>query len=256
MQTHIIRQLNQLNRDFYAIVGQEFVATRQQAWAGWTELRPYLETLMQRGQPLRVLDLGCGHGRWLQFLQKTWPHVEFEYFGIDSDAGLLTEAKRTFQTTAQTHWQQLDLVEELLNKKLPTSLAEFCPQPDLIVAFGLLHHLPSTELRASFFQNLANLSQPHTQIVVTAWQFLHLPRLTSRAVGAQAIGLTDADLETGDYLLDWQRGQSAVRYCHLTTPEELASYVEAALLQTTATFEADGADHHTNLYWVGQKSHI
>jgi SAM-dependent methyltransferase len=79
-----------------------------------------------RAQPgQRVLDVGCGPGRLLPFL----PNVS--YAGIDASASYLATARARFP---QGRFEQLDLEGDC--STFPDR--DF----DLILAFGLLHHLP------------------------------------------------------------------------------------------------------------------
>ncbi|MGA3324794.1 MAG: class I SAM-dependent methyltransferase [Terriglobia bacterium] len=79
-----------------------------------------------RAQPgQRVLDVGCGPGRLLAFL----PDVS--YVGIDASASYLATARARFP---QSRFEQLDLEGDC--STFPDR--DF----DLIVAIGILHHLP------------------------------------------------------------------------------------------------------------------
>ena len=69
------RYLNDLNRRFYETVAIDFDATRQQAWAGWERLLPYLHA------PLSILDIGCGNGRFGAFLAERIGKDRLRYVG-------------------------------------------------------------------------------------------------------------------------------------------------------------------------------
>ncbi|MGL4648608.1 MAG: hypothetical protein ACRC1H_04315, partial [Caldilineaceae bacterium] len=58
----VVEQLLALNRSFYAQVGSEFDATRQNIPAGYARVVHAAPT-PQGDLPLRVLDVGCGNGR-------------------------------------------------------------------------------------------------------------------------------------------------------------------------------------------------
>ncbi|MFN7209248.1 MAG: class I SAM-dependent methyltransferase, partial [Aggregatilineales bacterium] len=77
------RALNALNRAFYAQAAENFDESRGRAWNGWRRLLPHLEGLPV---PRRILDVGCGNGRFGRFLARHLPQVR--YHGMDNNAAL------------------------------------------------------------------------------------------------------------------------------------------------------------------------
>ena len=61
MKDDTARRLLAINRSFYQRHAADFARTRRQAWAGWQRLLPLL-----RGRA-RLLDVGCGNGRFGRF---------------------------------------------------------------------------------------------------------------------------------------------------------------------------------------------
>ncbi|MGV2437992.1 MAG UNVERIFIED_CONTAM: class I SAM-dependent methyltransferase [Anaerolineae bacterium] len=80
MQQATIDHLNQLNQAFYRTTAQDFSETRQTAWQGWARLSAFLPAVT----PLRVLDVGCGNGRFAHFLHQHNPTLPIHYHGIDT----------------------------------------------------------------------------------------------------------------------------------------------------------------------------
>ncbi|MCB0023555.1 MAG: class I SAM-dependent methyltransferase, partial [Caldilinea sp.] len=88
MRQAVQQRLLDLNRQFYAIVADEFDRTRQGLPAGMVMLaRQLAATLPASG---RVLDVGCGNGRFARALAEAG--VAAHYTGIDGDARLLALA--------------------------------------------------------------------------------------------------------------------------------------------------------------------
>ena len=83
-----IKKLNQLNRDFYQQVAIDFDQTRQHLWPGWNKLISHLQQLQTKHKPLKVLDLGCGNGRFGQFLANSFPGIKINYLGVDNNPQL------------------------------------------------------------------------------------------------------------------------------------------------------------------------
>src|SRR5690606_31558787 len=102
---------------------------------------------------------------------------------------------------------------------------------DVVTAFGLIHHLPSFELRQQLVEALLNLIRPGGVLILAAWQFMTVERLKEKVINPQTLSLNPADLEPRDYILDWERGAHSYRYCHWVTPEELQQLLQPALSQ-------------------------
>ncbi len=249
MNHTLIRRLNYLNQDFYSITAQQFSATRQTPWAGWEQLLPFLEKIcLDSTRPIRVLDIGCGNGRFAHWLSDHFPTNSFEYLGIDSSEQLLSEASQLTVPHVSVSTRHVDVVEALLKSGTFIKESAF----DVIVSFGVIHHIASKELRANLLSQINAKLVKGGVGVITFWQFDHIPNLLERQFSATDLGMEE--LEKNDYILDWQRGVRAYRYCHLTTKAEVKELVAHAQLEVVKQFEADGNDAATNHYLVITKS--
>jgi SAM-dependent methyltransferase len=135
---------------------------------------------------------------------------------------------------------------------------------DLVVAFGLLHHVPRLQLRRQFLQQAAALLTNAGQFIFTTWRFNHIDRLRKRIVEpgsdefkhfSQAYGLDEGDLDLGDYILNWVKKELAYRYSHDYSRQEIEELVADAGLQLVDSFRADGRTEDQNEYFVCQKKH-
>jgi tRNA (uracil-5-)-methyltransferase TRM9 len=247
MNTALIRQLNLLNQQFYQKVGQSFSDTRQHPWPGWEVVWSHLQTQFEKPQPARVLDLGCGNGRFAKFLASKTKH--FSYLGIDQDEQLLEFARQELEhhVLDSTTLLKLDLIDALLtNDHLPQVTGQF----DVIVLLGVLHHVPSHQLRQKLLQILRNLLTPTGTLVVTCWQFQHSRNLMTRQVSPATLAVDSAELEPNDYFLTWEREVPATRYCHLIDQSEQDQLVEEVGLKKISRFVADGFFSKANEYLV------
>lgn len=248
MNQQTITQLNQLNQDFYQQTATDFSNTRQKAWSGWIQVAQIVKNdlacLKSDPSSASVLDVGCGNGRFGAFLKQEFPLANLNYYGVDSSDELLKLAQEKLATIYSE--QALHLIEVDL-------LHDFDPiEADLICLFGVMHHLPSFELRRHILTTLAKQLKPGGILVFTAWQFDRLPNLMNRQLEPVSVGLDPAELEPNDYLLTWERGSSATRYCHLLQEPELGELITALDLELLADFSADGADAQLNRYLVLQ----
>jgi tRNA (uracil-5-)-methyltransferase TRM9 len=238
MQAEIIERLNEINRQFYATTATDFDATRGQAWVGWSALLELMGTIER---PLRVLDVGCGNGRFGLFLAEQDVPVSF-YHGIDNSPDLLAYAEKSLQGRIP---HQLDEQDVILN---PMNAGQY----DLVVAFGLLHHVPSKTHRLDFVGRLAGHVADEGTLCFACWRFYEFERFQSRVV-AWGDDLKP-HVEANDYLLDWRRGETALRYCHYIDDDEqseLESQAEAIRgLNFLTRFRADGFTGTVNAYSI------
>lgn len=228
MDESTIRKLNEINRRFYETTAEAFDATRQQPWEGWERLTDYCK----RG--MKVLDVGCGNGRFGAFLAGRLGKNGFSYTGIDSSAALLERAKVTLEGV-DTRFELRDIVEQGLGEG----------QYDFVGLFGVLHHVPGEARRVALLRQLSERVAAGGVLVFTEWRFMEVANLRER-VAAWDAGM---QVEGGDYLLDWRRGERALRYCHAVDDAEHTRLTEATGLKLVSEYRADAA----NLYTVLQR---
>jgi tRNA (uracil-5-)-methyltransferase TRM9 len=245
MEAEICQKLIALNRHFYQAFGPAFAATRRRLQPGVERI---LETIPSHGS---WLDLGCGSGA----LAARWAASgrTGRYLGLDFSQELLNEARQAI--AGLTHpgleidFQQLDLTTPAWD--LPPGQTF-----DGVLAFAVLHHIPQAELRLQILTRARGLLQPGGRLIHSEWQLTSSPRLAARRVRWEKIGLTAADVENGDTLIDWryalpgQPEQIGLRYVHLFNRAELDCLAEDAGFEPVDEFESDGEGGHLGLYQV------
>jgi ubiquinone/menaquinone biosynthesis C-methylase UbiE len=123
-------------------------ATRRQA------LPPLLEVFAGRDQRrLRLLDVGCGTGRALDFFKQAWPRLPA--LGIDMSEAYVTEAKRHLR-----RWCWINLVVAN-GEALPLKNES----QDAVTAVFLFHELPP-KVRRVVFGELARVLKRGGRLVV------------------------------------------------------------------------------------------
>ncbi len=232
-------QLIELNRAFYQAFAGPFSATRQRLQPG---VQRVLEALPLDG---RMLDLGCGNGGLAQALARR--DQRGLYVGVDFSAGLLEFAAAGIP--AESALRCLFVTADLGAPDWPDRLpGEAAGHFDFILAFAVLHHLPGADLRLGLLRQVRLLLAPGGQFIHSNWQFLNSPRLVRRILPWEAAGLDPAQVDPGDYLLDWRQGGSGLRYAHHFSPEELSALAEATGFQVSGSFLSDGQGGQLGLY--------
>jgi len=234
-----------VNREFYATVAEPFDITRAGLPIGWQGLRDWIP-VAPPGRALRVLDVGCGNGRWARSLD-SW-EIACEYIGVDGDARLLDLAAHN--TRALTSVRSQFVLADFTLPQWPATLDLQPASFDLVVCLAALHHVPGYALRAQVVQTLATLLSPQGILIFSHWQFLQSERFVRKQIAWQTIGLTSSDVEPGDALLPWQQKSYAVRYVHQIDENEMAALAHDAHVQVADSFYADGKEGNLNLYAV------
>ena len=222
------RRLAAINHEFYSTVAAEFDRSRAQPWAGWQPLLPHLTALPPQA---RVLDLGCGNGRFELYLRQ---HLgATRYTGVDYSPEMLRIARSRLPDA------------QLMTRDLVSEAPPAGPF-DLVVCFGLLHHIPGKTQRQALIRALAQSLAPGGLLTFVTWRFADFARLRERIVPWPA-ELAD-QVEPHDHLLDWRRGAYALRYCHHFDEAEHRALVRTSGLNELAGWCADGPDNAANRF--------
>ena len=209
-------------------------------------LQPGVQRILAELPPgARILDLGCGNGEFWRALQATG--FQGSYVGLDFSAELLEIAagpQGTPPVSGTGAFIQADISAPDWETKLPAD------HFDVIVAFAVLHHIPSHDLRLGILQKIRTLLVSHGAFIHSEWQFLNSARLRKRVQPWGTIDLCDDELEDGDYLLDWRHGGYGLRYVHHFSEHELADLAHECGFQVTNAFQSDGEGGQLGLYQV------
>ena len=236
MKTDIIKQIIEVNRQFYQSFGDDFAATRGRIQPGVRKI------LSEIGRDVPILDLGCGNGEFARQLADAGHAAP--YLGVDFSLPLLKNAMRVPE-----HFPA-----KLL--ELDITFKDWSKIPDtypLITCFATLHHIPGEETRLRILRNIHQRLTPSGQFIFSNWQFLNSERLVKRIQNWDVVGINESDVDKGDYLLDWRRGGTGFRYAHQYSEEELAHLAEMSEFTIVDTFYSDGSTGNLGLYQVWEK---
>jgi len=156
--------LEKVKKD-YNLIAKDFNITRQNDWQEFELFRKHIEDYLMtfnKKNILRILDIGCGNGRLVNFLNSL--NIKFEYVGIDNSSEQIQNAKNNFSNDNITF-----KIDDILN------LSEFEDNSfDLIFCIATFHHLPSKELRNKSLKNIYRILKKDSLLLMTSWNLFQL----------------------------------------------------------------------------------
>lgn len=257
MNAATIAALARINRHFYSRFAGAFDATRSRAWPGWDRAVTVASGLWpaatHSNEPLTILDVGCGNGRFGEYIRARVQGA-IDYVGVDESREMLHRAR-----------QRIEGLPDVRFTAIRRDLATGGP-PDLwgsrrfdcIAVFGVLHHIPGSEQRRRLLEALAGCLSGRGVLLVSFWQFGEQRRFQRRIIdwsehNRQGLEVVDLEqLEPGDCLLVWGReGEgSSRRYCHFTSEARADLVVSSLQLTSLDKYRADGQGGELNLYYI------
>jgi SAM-dependent methyltransferase len=243
MKEEIAVRLIDLNRGFYQSFAGAFSDTRGRLQPGVVNL---LDTLTMEE---RILDLGCGNGELAVELERR--DFMGVYLGVDFSPEMLEIARSKVSSSNYAfHEADITQIEKLTahsdDREIPSSPF------DLVFAFAVLHHIPSEPLRLALTREIHAILVPQGIFELSNWNFMASDRMRARVVPWEEVGLGGADVDEGDYVLDWRREGRGLRYVHHFSEDELGQLAERSGFRVVGTSYSDGEGGRLGLYqtWV------
>lgn len=230
-----------LNREFYDRFGEDFSATRGRLQPG---VQRILDSLCG-GES--ILDLGCGNGEVARALARRGHHAP--YLGLDFSLPLLRAAGSPL-TGFQAQFREMDITSPGWVENVERLTF------NVVLSFAVFHHIPSEDIRLNLFRTIHKLLADDGRFILSNWQFLNSEKLKARIQPWELAGLTSADVDAGDHLLDWKRGGAGLRYAHHFSAQELSALAGQTGFRVIDSFLSDGEGGRLGLYQVWVKNGV
>lgn len=250
MRAEMVKRLLDINREFYQSFAVPFRAKRDRLQPG------ALRVLDSLPMDAHLLDLGCAHGAFAKALSEEG--FSGRYVGLEASRPLLDQAPQELGSPrysfkladlSDPKWPELARTT-LLGVSAAVSRPKQEARFDWILAFAVLHHLPADSLRRETLAAIRSLLNPSGGVAVSVWDFLASARLQERVVPWDSVGLTEADVDSGDYLVEWREGGTGMRYVHHFDDGELSDLAEGAGFEVREKFRSDGEAQRLGRYQI------
>ncbi|MBN1618430.1 class I SAM-dependent methyltransferase [Candidatus Dojkabacteria bacterium] len=260
MEKSLIERLVKINETFYSNIYDEFDSSRSTSWPGWKKFWPLLKF---NKAIVNILDIGCGNGRFIPFINNF--DINYKYTGFDISSELLNLAKKRYVKNN---------IKFLVGDLLKINESEICDfHYDLITCFNVFHHIPSYRIRVECIKKLISLLNPDGFIVLTFWKFVEFKRFNEHLIPWGSLNVNESDLESGDFIMDWRSFTSKisessisnsstqtiptnVRYCHYFSDAEVDQILSDILsncdINLINRFRSDGREKKLNEYVILQ----
>jgi SAM-dependent methyltransferase len=237
MDLSIAKRILKLNKDFYQSHGESFSESRERPWKGWGRVVRLIRGLKK--DTIKVLDLGSGNARFYAYLKNNLRR-NFNYLGVEQSSSLRKVAGERYVLDSGFRQQEADVFTELSKVK---------GLYDVVVAFGLTHHIPSRRMRNAWFKKVASLVKKEGLLILTFWKI-------KEELKQDCFIVDSKELDQGDLFLGWKKVKGAVRYVHSYTELEINDVINSITTQNftnKAKFYSDTSNKSCNLYLVFKK---
>lgn len=220
----------------YNQIAEDFSKTREYISE---EIKNLLLQYIMPGE--RVLDWGCGNGRFNEIFQNT------DYYGVDVSEKMIKIAKNKYPNA------KFKVVDPL---KLPFPNNFF----DKIFSLAVFHHIPSEKFRLQFLEEGKRVLKPNGIFIITVWNLNPLRMifigewkralLFIKYIFLKIFGKIKIDFK--DFFIPWR--DVCLRYIHCFSLSELKKLAQKSNLQIKkAGILKSQKTKETNIYIILKK---
>ena len=199
----------------YNSIAEDFSKTRK---TGWQEFEEFLNYINDNDS---IIDLGCGNGRFYQFLKNK---RKVKYIGIDNSKKLLEEAKKIVKKETTKLKASTSKLKTSSSKFIEGDLLKVPAQnasAKVVACIAAFHHLPSKELREKSLKEMHRVLQKNGKLILTVWNLLEQPKYEKDVTKAKIKWLTTlGKYEKRGLSIPWG-GEKIPRYYYAFKEKEI-----------------------------------
>ena len=151
------QEIKQDLQSFYNTEAKKYAETRKKFWHEEKAILDAISPLFESKDKVRVLEFGCGSGRFATLLNQNFPG-QFDYVGIDLSDELLFYASQDNPNLTFFQWDITKLVKNFDQESF-----------DLIVWTSSFQHIPTNKECSFLMKNFYRLLDYDGMLLMTNW---------------------------------------------------------------------------------------
>ena len=149
------QEIKQDLQSFYNSEAKKYAETRKKFWHEEKAILDAITPLFENNDTVRVLEFGCGSGRFATLLNQNFPG-KFDYVGIDLSDELLSYASKENPNLTFFQWDITKLIKNFEQESF-----------DLIVWTSSFQHIPTNKERSFLMKNFYRLLNYDGMLLMT-----------------------------------------------------------------------------------------
>ncbi len=187
----------------------------------------------------RILDLGCGSGRFYKVLKDK----SVDYFGIDFSEKLIEIAKRNYPGA---RFQ----VADVLNLPFPDNYF------DKVYSISVLHQIPSKRFRTRSLKEIHRVLKPGGILILRVWNIFKRPNFWKLFLKYTILKvILKSKLDFLDVFIPWKDSEGKIvleRYFHCFNQSELKKIIKKTGFKVKKIWSG-GVGKISNIYLIAEK---
>jgi len=218
------QEIKQDLESFYNSEAKKYAETRKKFWHEEKAILDAITPLFENNDKVRVLEFGCGSGRFATLLNQNFPG-KFDYVWIDLSDELLSYASTANPNLTFFQWDITKLIKNFEQESF-----------DLIVWTSSFQHIPTTKERSFLMKNFYRLLNYDGMLLMTNWSLSKwfVKKHRKAVFKARFMSLIQFDWsKSRDIMVPWtdtKTGKVYERFYHFFSLKELQSLSNFAWL--------------------------
>ena len=241
------QEIKQDLQSFYNSEAKKYAETRKKFWHEEKAILDAITPLFENNDKVRILEFGCGSGRFATLLNQNFPG-KFDYVGIDLSNELLSYASKENPNLTFFQWDITKLVKNFEQESF-----------DLIVWTSSFQHIPTNKERSFLMKNFYRLLDYDGMLLMTNWSLSDWFIKRHRKIVMKAKVLSRFNLSkwnSRDLMVPWTDENWRVyeRFYHFFSLKELENLTTFSWLTLKTNMFIDKDGHFTDNEKISRSS--